>query len=604
MLAPQAVGQIQAGDLSMNVNGALSTGYTGTYGNFIQSSHGLSFAGTGTLSGSYYDPNFLNFSFSPYYNQSRANSNFRSVLETSGFNFTSGIFDGSHFPGSVSYARTYNSEGTFGLPGVANNTTYGNSDVFGISWSEIIPDIPSLTVSFQTGSSQYSLFGINQDGRTHFRNFTARSGYRVEGFNLSAYYSNSLSNSRLPEVFDSSTLQDTESTGHTDTYGFSVVHSLPLRGMFSTTFNRSEVNSDYLGYKFDGTIDTVNANVGFQPTNKLHVQASTSYTDNLSGTLYQAIIPTGDSTPAAASADPIVGTPQSSHAWDTIGSASYSFLPNLQAQVYGERRTQTYLSQAYGANTVGGGLTYARVLFGGSLNASVFATDNTVDKSRANNLGLNTAVGYTRAIGRWSVGGNFSYAQNMQTLLVSYTTSFYSYTATVRRYLLRDLSWSATGGGSRTGLTAQPGTGSDTQSYTTGLSYSHWIGASASYAKSSGHALRTGGGLVPTPLPPIIPTPLLVLYGGQSYSFSVSSTPARGLTIAGAFSHANIDTNNGTSAYSSKTEQYYALVQYQFRKMSFVGGYTRLLQGFSATGTPPALVSSYYIGVSRWFNLF
>jgi hypothetical protein len=602
MLAPRAIGQVRAGDLSMNLSGTVSSGYTGTYGNIIQSSHGLNFGGTGTLSGSYYDPNFLNFSFSPYYNQSRANSNFRSIVESSGFNFTSGIFSGSHFPGSISYARTYDNQGNFGLPGVADHTTYGNSDVFAISWSEIIPEIPSLTVGFQTGNSQYSLFGTDQNGHTHFRGFNVHSGYRLKGFNLNAYYSNSVSKLRLPEVFDTAP-QETKSNTDTNTSGFSVGHRLPLQGTFSTTFNRSDINSDYLGYKFNGTIDTVTATVGFQPTNKLHVQASTNYTDNLSGTLYQAIIPGSNPAPLATSTDPIFGNQQSSHAWDMIASASYAFLPNLQAQAYGERRTQTYLGQGYGANTVGGGVTYARALLGGSFNASVFATDNTLDNSSANNLGLNTTVGYTRAIGEWSVGGNFSYAQNMQMLLVTYTTSFYSYSTSVRRHLSRKLSWSATAGGSRTGLTAQPGTKSGSQSYSTGISYARWISANASYTKSSGQALRTGGGLVPTPIPPIIPEPLLVLFGGQSYSFSVSSTPVRRLTVAGAYANAKIDTSDG-AAYWSKTEQYYALVQYQFRKMTFNGGYSRLLQGFSSAGTPPAVVSSYYMGVSRWFNIF
>jgi hypothetical protein len=603
MLARQAVGQVQAGDLSMNLNGAVSAGYTANYGNMIQSSHGLTFGGNGTLSGSYYEPNFLNFNFMPYYNQSRSNSNFQSIFKTSGFDLASGIFSGSHFPGSINYAKTYNSQGNFGVPGVADYTTHGNSDTFGINWSELIPDLPSLTVGYQRGTSKYSLFGTDQNGMTHFQGFNVRSGYRLEGFNLSAYYSKSVSDSSFPEVFGN-TLQKTKSNADTNTYGFGVGHSLPLHGMFSAIFNRSEINSDYLGYKFNGSIDTVNANVGVQPTNKLHLQASASYTDNLSGTLYQAIIPTNSVAPLTNSAVPAASNEQSSHAWDMIGSANYAFMPNLQAQVYGERREQTYLGESYGANTVGGGLSYERVLFGGGFNASIFASDNTADHSKANSFGLNTAAGYTHAIGAWNVSGNFSYAQNMQTLLVTYTTSYYSYSASVRRSFSTNLSWSATAGGSRTGLTAQPGTESNGQSYSTGFSYSHWIATSASYAKSSGQALRTGGGIIPTPIPPIIPANLLVLYGGQSYSFSVSSTPVRRFSVAAAYAHANINTNNGSGAYWSKTEQYNALVQYQFRKMYFTGGYTRLLQGFSATGTPPAVVSSYYIGVSRWFNFF
>jgi hypothetical protein len=36
----------------------------------------------------------------------------------------------------------------------------------------------------------------------------------------------------------------------------------------------------------------------------------------------------------------------------------------------------------------------------------------------------------------------------------------------------------------------------------------------------------------------------------------------------------------------------------------FNSGYARLEQGFSNSGTPPEVVSSFYIGVSRWFNFF
>ena len=476
IFALRATGQVQAGDLSMNMSGVVSAGYNGEYGNTIGSSHGLDLGGSGTLTGSFYDPNFLNFNFSPYYNQSRANSNFQSIFQTSGFNLTSGIFSGSHFPGSINYARAYSSQGSFGVPGLANFTTHGNSDTFGINWSELIPDKPSLSFGYQKGTNDYSLFGTDQNGTTQFQGFNVRSGYRLEGFNLGAYYSRSTSDSTLPELFGS-TLQETNSNSNTNSFGFSAGHALPFHGSLSTSFNRSEINSDYLGYKFDGTIDTVNVTAGLQPTNKLHFQASTSYTDNLSGTLYQAIVPTSTgptslatSSSSTSSSDVFNSNSQSSHAWDMIGSASYAFLPNLQSQVFGERREQTYLGQAYGANSVGGGLSYGRVLFGGSFNSSVSASDNTSDNSSTNSLGLNTSVGYNRSIGRWNAGGNFSYAQNMQTLLVMYTTSYYSYSASLRRSFGANFSWSGTAGGSRTGLTRVQGTASDSQSYSTGLS--------------------------------------------------------------------------------------------------------------------------------------
>ena len=47
-----------------------------------------------------------------------------------------------------------------------------------------------------------------------------------------------------------------------------------------------------------------------------------------------------------------------------------------------------------------------------------------------------------------------------------------------------------------------------------------------------------------------------------------------------------------------------ALIQYRVRKLNFISGYARLEQGFSNTGSRPEVISSYYMGISRWFNFF
>src|SRR5437667_2642310 len=73
-------GQVQVGDnLALNLNGNLSADYTGSYGNQISSAHSFGFGGTAGLTGSYYSPNFLSFDVNPFFNQSRANSNFGSL---------------------------------------------------------------------------------------------------------------------------------------------------------------------------------------------------------------------------------------------------------------------------------------------------------------------------------------------------------------------------------------------------------------------------------------------------------------------------------------------------------------------------------------------
>lgn len=596
LLVQPAFGQVQVGDASMNMNGTVSAGYSAAYGDQIASSHSLGFGGTGTLSGSYYSPSFLSFSFSPYYNQSRANSSFQSITESSGFNFNSGIFSGSHFPGSISYAKAYNSEGNFALPGLPNYTTHGNSDTFGITWSEVVPGLPSLSVGYQQGGNQYSVYGTNDNGSSGFHSVTLHSGYLIHGFSLSAYYQNGASHSLIPQVF-SNPQQPLIVKSNSDGYGFSASHPLPLHGGISATFSRTSFGTENQGYNYNGTVDLVTVTAGIQPTQKLHLSASSSYSDNLTGSLYQAFVPSGIIVPP-------VSQSEKSHSIDTLAVASYTISPNLQAQGDVERRDQYFLGENFGSTSFGGGLIYTRGLLGGTFNASAFATDNRLDHSNQNSLGLTATVNYNRQIGLWVVGGSFSYAQNVQTLLVSYTTSFYNYSAHVRRRFGR-LSWNAGAGASRTGFTALPGTESHSESLTTGIGFGRWITANGGYATSSGIAVPTGSGLLPPPTPTPIPLPsLLILYGGHSYSVGLGSSPLRRLTIGSSYSRASSNTTNAGIASWNANKQLNTYFQYQFRKMYLTGGYASLSQGFSASATRPATVSSYYLGVSRWFNFF
>jgi len=84
----------------------------------------------------------------------------------------------------------------------------------------------------------------------------------------------------------------------------------------------------------------------------------------------------------------------------------------------------------------------------------------------------------------------------------------------------------------------------------------------------------------------------------------LASSPLKKLTISSSFAKADSNTMLGAAGSFNNNEQLNTYFQYQFRKMYLTGGYARLQQGFSVTGTGPAVVSSYYFGVSRWFNFF
>jgi hypothetical protein len=589
-----AAGQVQVGDLSSTLSGVVSAGYSADYGNDINSSHSLGLSGNATASGYYYSPNFVSFNLSPYYGQSRANSNFQSISDSSGVNFESSIFSGSHFPGSISYAKAYNSEGQFAVPGLPNYTTHGNSDTFGINWSEFLPDWPSLTASFQMGNNQYSVYGDNSNGTSNFHSFSLSSSYSIAGFNMGASYQTGVSNSVIPQFL----VGDQTGTITTDnsSYGVNVTHKLPLQGQFSTSFNRSNIDTDYLGYSYKGSFDTLVAAASAQPTDKLHMAVTGSYTDNLAGLLFQNLLQTGNSLLPTNNLE-------SSHAWDLNSSASYSLAANLQLQGQVDRREQFYLGENFGATSFSAGVTYAHGLLGGALSTGVSLIDSIVDNSSQNGLGFSTNAGYNRRIGHWFVGGAFNYAQNVSTLLITYTTSYYSYSGNVRRRF-GNFNWSGSANFGHSGLTNQPGTDSSSQGYSSSFGYGRWINLSGNYGKSNGIGLITAGGIQPVNLPPLIPPGLITLYGGTSYGVSLGSSPIRKLTISASYSKSFTDTLNAGIASSNSFDGINGQFQYQFRKMNLVGGYATLSQGFSASGLPPAKISSFFIGVTRWFNFF
>lgn len=596
LLALPAAAQLKVGETSSTLNGTISAGYTGDYGNLINSDHSLALGGTGTLAGYYYSPNFFSYTVSPFVNQSRDNSTYQSISNASGVNFNSSIFAGSKFPGSISYAKAYNSEGNIAVPGLANYTTHGNSDAFGASWSEILPGLPSLSAQYQRGSNQYSIYGADDNGNTDSQSFGIRSSYLVKGFNLGAYFSDGSSHSDIPQILEGSS-QNESATSHDHGYGFTMGHALPLHGGFSGAMNSSYVESDFLGSSYHGTIDTYTGTASFQPTQKLHFSVSSNYSDNLTGSLYQAITATGG----------IVVPPQAgqaSNAFDVQGSASYSILPNLQGLASADRRNQFFLGKNYSADSYGGGFTYWHTLFGGSFNAAFMLTDNTTSTSSANALGFSGTVNYNKRFDGWAAGVYASYSQNVETLLITYMSSTYSYGGNIRRRF-GQFGWSAGASVGKTGLTTQEGIMNSSESFNSAVNYSKWVSLTGSYSKSDGNGIESAAGVTITSTPlPVFGTNDLILFGGRSYGFGLSSNPVRRLTLSATFAKSVSNSSFGGTDSESNTKQINTFFQYQFRKMYLTGGYSNLVQGFSLAGTPPETVSAFYIGVSRWFNFF
>ena len=156
--------QVQAGETQLSLDGTISGGYSGSMSNEGSDGHGLGFGGSGTLGGSYYSPQFLSFSVSPFYNQSRNNSNYQSITDSSGVTAAANIFAGSRFPGNVNFSKVFNNTSSnFIVPGLASYATNGNSETFGAGWAANFNTLPSLNFGYQQGDDNYSLFGTQQE---------------------------------------------------------------------------------------------------------------------------------------------------------------------------------------------------------------------------------------------------------------------------------------------------------------------------------------------------------------------------------------------------------------------------------------------------------
>jgi hypothetical protein len=595
LLALPVAAQVRFGELSTTSNGSISTGYTADYGNLTPSDHGLTVGGNANFSGSFHDPKFLSFNSAFYLNQSRANSSYQSTSNASGLAVSSTIFAGSSFPGSISYSKAYNSEGNYAVPGLANYVTHGDNDSFGINWSENLPDAPSVSASFISGGSQYSVYGNSDKGNNSFRSLNLHSNYRLVGFNMGAYYSLGVGHSLIPEVVAGEQISEV----HTGTggYGFNVSHRLPFQGSISTAFNESSWNTDYLGSRTNESTDIFTAQATLHPAEMLFCSAGVSYSDNLSGQLFGSLV-------AAGSPVPGVNSDQSSNSLDMTANASYIVSRYFQTSVFAERRSQLFEGENYGDNSYGGSASYSHKFLDGNFNAAMTLTANNDDQNGEDALGVSTDANYSDVVMGWHLNGSFRYGQNLQTLLITYMNSVFSYAGSASR------GWGqfhlgVGAGASKTGLTDQPGTDSSNQNYSAAIGYSHLLTATGNYAKSDGQALLTGAGLVPVPVPsPILPSNLVAIYGGDSYSFALSSMPVKGLSLSGSWAKSISNTAGAGGASANENDEMNALVLYQVRKLNFTSGYSRLNQGFSGLGSQPQMVSTFYMGLSRWFNFF
>ncbi len=601
LAALPSVAQLQVGDnWRMNLSGNIGYSYTGNVDNG-DSTHSMGFYGDANLSGSFYNPNFISFNIQPYYDRSQANSVFGNLTNSSGVSGNVNFFSGSHFPGSVSYAKGRNNTSEFGVPdsqiGLAQ---HGDLTSFGVSWSALLPNLPTLTTSYTVGNGTSSIFGSSFESSQSNKTLMLLSTYSLAGFRMSGGYTHrnvDTNFSQLSNGISEPVFADNSS----DTFQFDAQHALPLSGSFNVGLSRTSYGYKYqdsISSSSSGASDTFTSIAAFRPTRKLSVSVSANYNDSLLGSVPETIL-SGGSLVTTAGGGKFRSLLLSTDAY-------YPIFRDLTVHGDVSHIRQEFFGQTYDSTRYGGSVNYSLDRkFLGSLTFSLVVFDYASEQGNGA-LGFVGNVNFNRKVHRWDLSSNFSYAQNVQTLIAVYTTSSYGWVFNTRRRLANRTYFAAGYGGSHSGITQQAGSSNSSERVSSSLTWRTYS-LGGFYSKSNGEAILTSTGLVSVPgnLPPSVFLPgALMTYNSKAIGANASAVFIRRLTVSLAYAEGSGSTIDPAISTFNSTKLYNAIMQYRLRKIYIDGGFTRLRQSVGTVGTPPVNVTSYFIGFSRWFNFF
>jgi hypothetical protein len=584
-----ASGQVTvAKNLNMTMNGNLGAVYAGSFGNYTASNHNLGLGIDGTLSGYYFRPQFLSFQVRPYYDRAQSNSESQTITSGTGVWSSVSLFGGSHFPGSISYGRAFGSNSEFRIAGVPSILGDSSNSNIGVSWSALFSGLPTLHASYSISDSTSTALGTTEQSRNSSRIFSLNSDYRLGGFSL-----NGSLNHYNTEVLSPSflTAEAISSTSSSTGYSLSATHSLPLSGSFGLGWSRAASDNGLDEF----TTSSYTASAGFSPWQRLSISQAFSYTTNVMGALAQSL----GNPPVSPWVD---FNPNSSLLFmNTVGTLSVA--RGFAVSGYLNHRIMHSQGQDFENTQYGGTVSFQKANnFLGFLRFSIGVVD-TASKEGNNGLGLTTSLTMNRKFGRWETTADFNYAQYTQTLLAIATTSNYNYGGSIRRKINDSTYFSASLRQSRSGLTAQRGNSNVSDSFATGLSWTKYS-LSTSYSRASGVALLGADGtLTAAPLGSIV-SPYSLTIDARSMGIFAGVQLFRVLNVAGGYTKVSSSTIMRASSVFNNGNRFNARLRLRMRRLDILAGFTRGEQESSVIPGGPRAVNSYYVSLSRWFDVF
>lgn len=573
--------------ISLSATGSLGYGYTATYGNAIPSGHNTGLYGNARFNGYYFHPNFLSFEFNPYYARNSASAESQILNTGKGFGGNMSFFGGSRFPGSISYGRGYGNTSEFRVGGVSTFAGGASSNEnFGITWSALFPDKPTLNVSYSSADSGAELTEDIKSSNSS-KALNINSSYSLAGFDLRGNFLRNTYSFTSPA---SLSFTEVTATGAINTLGATATHALPLNGYLSLGWSRSHSSSSY---GTDYNTSNYVASTTFSPWHRLSISQNLTYVTNLSAAFSRDVL--GDS-PFAVSDSESSGLFNSASATFNVG---WGF--GLTGRI--NHRNQDLAGRHYEDLQYGGNLTFNRsARFLGALYFNVGLVD-TASKRGNEGLGLNTTVGLHKKIRGWETSADFNYAHNVQTLISTINTSNFNYGGSVRRRVTEDLRIGTTYRGSHSGMVVRDGNVNKADSFSGSVNWRTYT-LTSTYSTSSGTAvLSATGELTPVPLGSVL-VPEAVLFDATSITLAGSTVVGRRFNLVAGFSSFESNSQRRDASRHDVGERYLIRGEYRLRKFMFGTGFQRSNQALSSIPGGPKVVNSYYFNVSRWFDIF
>lgn len=589
------VGQISLDGLTVRMTGDVSAGYSGDYGTVGGSSfddHAQSLNGEANAEGYFYNPSFLSFSVSPFYERSQANSESQSVTAGSGYGAAVNLFGGSRFPGSIYTGENWNSSGIFGIPGETGLTTVGSNRNWGIGWSALIPGLPAITAGYASGTGTSSLLGVAGQAVSTSHTFTVNSGYDLLGINLRGQFIH-VSNHTNPGILLTG-LTPQIGNYSSNTFELTGIRRVPfLRSPLTVSYSRStyETSTEGLGSSH-GTSQSASTGASFNLV--LPLSVNVQYSDNLYGQFLELQNSNGQ---------PLINTiiSPTSRMLNTSLYTYHSLFAGIKAAASVVHSEEWGAGPATGLTAVSFTATYgfARGIKGLMIN--VGAVDYATSSSNSGAV-LIGGASYNHKIAQWNIGAYANYYQNLDTVGGIATQSSTTYGAHLERRLHNKMYIRFGGSGGRSVFEEVSGNAGQSEGVNASVTWK-LIGASVDYETSDGTTVSTSTGLSTTPLPPSQVSGL-VKFNGSSEGYSVNASPFRGMTITGSYSTSNNSYVNASGPFSTDQSIVIGQLSYVYRKLNFVSGYTKTHQIVSSAANPPGTTTSYFFGISRWLKFF